>query len=192
MRYDDGDQGIVWNSSTIPNGKGYTNINMQKEWLNGQPGNDSTSGQNMTLYLQPNNQSAPTKGPTISLVVDPSTLPPVLIPKLPARLGLEIGLPIGVAAALVIILALWCSVRKHQRSWRDVRGHGKDYMARRARRRGKSGKEGSIQLEDYNSSRGEDAFSDEPYTGGSGNAFRDEIAKQREEDDRFRPMVHSY
>jgi len=192
MRYDDGDQGVVWNSSMVPNVQGYVNINMHKEWLEGQPGNDSTSGQNMTLYLQPNNQSAPAKGPTLSLVVDPSTLPPVLIPKLPTRLGLEIGLPIGVVAALIIILAILCGMRKHQRSWRDVKGHGKDYMARRARRRGRAGKEGGIQLEDYNSPQEQDAFSNEPYTGGSGNAFRDEIAKQREEDDRLRPMVHSY
>ncbi len=192
LRYDDGDQGVVWNSSVIPSGKGYMNINMHKEWLQGQAGNDSASGQNMTLYVQPNNQSAPAKGPTISLVVDPSTLAPVLIPKLPARLGLEIGLPIGVVAALIIILAIWCGMRKHQRSWRDVKGHGQDYMARRARRRKRAGKEGSIQLEDYNSSRDKDTFSDEPYIGGSGNAFRDEIAKQREEDDRYRPTVHSY
>lgn len=192
MRYDGEDQGVVWNSSMIHDGKGYMNINMHKEWLHGQPGNDSTSGQNMTLYLQPNNESAPAKGPTISLVVDPSTLPPVLFQKLPARLGLEIGLPIGLVAALIIILAIWCAMRKHQRSWRDVKGHGKDYMARRARRRERAGRAGSIQLEDYNSPHKQDAFSDEPYIGGSGNAFRDEIAKQREEDDRFRPTIHSY
>ena len=179
----------------IQHGTGYLNLNMDRAWLKGQPGNDSTSGQNMTLYLQSDPENAPqnfTKGPTISLVVDPSTLPRILIPKLPKRLGLEIGLPIGLVAALIIFLALWCNMKRHDRSWRDVGGHGKEYMARRARRRGRAGKEGAIQLEDYGSPRRQDAFSDEPYTGGSGNAFRDEIAKQRAEDDRYRPTVHSY
>ena len=176
----------------MPHGNGYVNLNMDKAWLKGQPGNDSTSGQNMTLYLQSDPQGNLTKGPMISLVVNPSSLPRVLIPKLPSRLGLEIGLPIGVVAALIIIFALWCGMKRNHRSWRDVRGHGKDYMARRARRRGRADKEGSIQLEDYGSSRPHDAFSDEPYTGGGSNAFRDEIAKQRAEDDRFRPTVHSY
>ena len=65
-------------------------------------------------------------------------------------------------------------------------------MARRARRRGRGHKEGIIQLEDYKSPRDDEAFSDESYTGGSGNAFRDEITRQRADDDRFRPTVHSY
>lgn len=183
------------NSTLLNPGAGYLNLYMDEKWLNGRAGNDSTSGQNMTLYLQSDPVNAPgnlTKGPTISLVVNPSTLPRVRIPRLPNRLGLEIGLPIGVAAALIIILALWCGSKRHNRSWRDVRGHGKEYMARRARRRGRAAKEGAIQLESYGSPRGQDAFSDEPYIGGSGNAFRDEIAKQRAEDDRFRPTIYSY
>ena len=195
VRYDDGTQDVVWNSSLLPNGKGYVNINMDKTWLLGQQGNDSRSGQNMTFYLQSDAQVESqniTKGPTISLVVDPSSLPRILIPKLPNRLGLEIGAPIGIFAALIIVLAIWCGMRKHDRSWGDIKGHGKDYMARRARRRGLSSKEGGIQLEDYGSSRGPDAFSDEPHLVGSGNAFRDEIAKQRGEDDRYRPTVYSY
>ena len=195
LRYDDGTQDVVWNSSLIEPLHGYVNINMQEAWLNGKPGNDSSSGQNMTLYLQSDPLHSPgniTKGPSISLVVNPKTLPRVLIPKLPARLGLEIGLPIGVVAAFIIIIALWCGSKRHNKSWGDLRGHGKDYMARRARRRGVPGKEGAIQLEDYGSPRGQDSFSDEPYSGGTGNAFRDEIAKQREEDDRYRPTVHSY
>ena len=168
---------------------------MDKAWLKGQPGNDSTSGQNMTLYMQwdpENNPQNVTKGPTISLVVNPKTLPRVRIPKLPAKYGLEIGLPIGLVAVLIIILALLCNMKRHNQSWTGIRGHSKEYMARRARRRGRATKEGGIQLENYNSHRGQEAFSDEPYVGGSGNAFRDEIAKQRAEDERYRPTVHSY
>ncbi|KAL6712795.1 hypothetical protein ACLMJK_009636 [Lecanora helva] len=195
IRYDDGAPDEVWNSSIVQQGIGYANLYMDKAWLKGQPGNDSTSGQNMTLYMQwdpENNPQNVTKGPTISLVVNPATLPRIPIPKLPSRLGLEIGLPVGLVAALFIIVALWCSMKRTDRSWRDVRGHGKEYMARRARRRGRAAKEGAIQLEDYKSPQSHEAFSDEPYVGGSGNAFRDEIAKQRAEDDRYRPTVHSY
>ena len=191
LAYNDEQRGVVWNSSTIPNGKGYININMDKSWLIGAPGNDSTSGQNLTFYLNSGVQNN-TKGPMISLVVDPSNLPPVLIPKLPSKLGVEIGLPIGVAAALLIILALWCAMRRQNRSWRDIKGHGADYMARRARKRGRAKKEGGIQLEEYNYPQQQDAFSDEPYTGGSGNAFRDEVARQREEDDRSRTYIRSF
>lgn len=195
LKYDDGDQNVVWNASLVPNKKGYANINMDKSWLLGSPGNDSTSGQNMTFYLVSNPENAAqnsTKGPMISLTVNPSTLPRVLLPKLSNKLGMEIGLPIGLVAALIIILAIWCGMRKHDRSWKDIRGHGQDYYHRRARRRGRAGKDGGIQLEAYNSPRGQDDFSDEPYTGGTGNAFRDEVARQREEDDRYRPTVHSY
>ena len=195
MRYAEGGKEEVWSSSLYTNGQGYANINMQKEWLKGQPGNDSTSGQNLTMHLisDPEGSNSTTKdGPLISLVVDPSTLPKVLIPKLPAKYGYEIGLPIGIVAALIIILALWCGCRKHQRSWKDIKGHGKDYMAKRARKRGGLGKEGGIQLEDYSAPRAKNPFTDEPYIGGTGNAFRDEVARQREEDDRFRPTVYSY
>ena len=189
-RYENEPQDVVWNSSLIPNGKGYVNVNMDKAWLMGAPGNDSTSGQNITFYLISGVQD-PVKGPMISLVVNPSTLPPVLLPKIPSKYGMEIGLPIGLVAALLIVLAIVCGMKKHERSWSAVRGHGKDYMARRARRRGGAGKEGGIPLQDYNYPQ-KDAFSDEPYTGGTGNAFRDEVARQREEDDRSRSYVTSF
>ena len=176
-RYENEPQDVVWNSSLIPNGKGYVNVNMDKAWLMGAPGNDSTSGQNITFYLISGVQN-PVKGPMISLVVNPFTLPPVLLPKIPSKYGMEIGLPIGLVAALLIVLAIVCGMKKHERSWSAVRGHGKDYMAR-------------IPLQDYNYPQ-KDAFSDEPYTGGTGNAFRDEVARQREEDDRSRSYVTSF
>lgn len=133
-----------------------------------------------------------TMGPMISLVVNPATLPRVLLPKLPTKYGLEVGLPVGIVAAMLIILAIWCGMRKHDRSWKDIKGHGKDYMSRRQRRRGRKGKDGGIQLEEMSHPRNQDAFSDEPYTGGSGNAFRDEVARQREEDDRYRGNITSF
>ena len=189
-RYDNDPQDVVWNSSLIPNGKGYVNVNMDKAWLRGAPGNDSTSGQNITFYLISGVQN-PVKGPGISLVVNPSTLPLVLVQKVPSKYGMEIGLPIGLVAALLIVLAIVCGMRKQDRSWSVIRSHGKDYMAKRARKRGRAGKEGGIQLEEYHYPQ-KDAFSDEPYTGGTGNAFRDEVARQRQEDDRSRSYVTSY
>ena len=164
---------------------------MDKSWLMGAAGNDSSSGQNMTFYIQSGAQD-PKEGPMISLVVNPKTLPPVQFHKIPAKYGLEIGLPIGVAAAILIVLALWCVMRRNNRTWSDIKGHGADYMAKRSRKRGRVGKDGGIQLEEYNRPRRQDAFSDEPYTGGSGNAFRDEVARQREEDDRLRSYVTSF
>ena len=201
LQYDDGSKEIIWTSLNSTNGtispQGYCNINMEKVWLQGAPGNDSTSGQNLTFFLANGVTNDNlfgknmTKGPQISLVINPDSLPKVPIPRLPARFGLEIGLPIGVAAALIIILAFWCNMRKSHRTWSAVKGHSKDYMARRSRRRGRPEK-GAIQLEDMRQPKGDDAFSDEPYTGGSGNAFRDEVARQRDEDERWRTHVTSY
>ena len=164
---------------------------MEKAWLKGASGNNSASGQNITFYLINGGQS-PVKGPMISLVINPSTLPRVLLPKIASKYGMEIGLPIGLAAALLIIFALICGMRRHNSSWKHIRGHGRDYMAKRARRRGRAGKDGAIQLGEYKYPQQGNTFSDEPYTGGSGNAFRDEVARQREEDDRSRSYVTSF
>ena len=191
LKYDGNQQGIVWNSTQGSKQEGYANINMDKSWLMGAPGNDSSSGQNLTFYLYsgPGNVST---GPMISLVTDPHDLPPLQFHKLPKKYGIEIGIPVGLVAALIIILAIWCGMRKHQRNWKDIRSSGHDYMQKRQRRRGRVGKDGGIQLEEMRHPRDQDAFSDEPYTGGSGNAFRDEVARQREEDDRYRTNITSF
>ena len=49
-------------------------------------------------------------------------------------------------------------MKKH--AWSEVRGHSRDYMAKRARRKGRLEKDGAIQLDEYNRG-GEEAFSDE-------------------------------
>ena len=51
-------------------------------------------------------------------------------------------------------------------------------MAKRARRKGKGG---DIALDDYGSQPSLTGYTDQPLQGG--NAFRDEVARQREEDD---------
>ena len=154
---------------------------MSKDWLKGASGNDSDLGQNMTLFMisEPLGGVNITKpGPQISLVVDPHTLPRVPIKNIPSKYGLEIGLPIGLVALLFICLGICCGIRKNNNHHRSIRGVSKDYMAKRARRRGKGG---DIALEDY-----ADQYTDQPLKGGgavTGNAFRDEVARQRAEDD---------
>ncbi|MCJ1457199.1 hypothetical protein MMC28_007566 [Mycoblastus sanguinarius] len=195
LRYADGSQDVAWSSPLTLHGTGYVNVNMNKDWLLGAPGNDTTSGQNLTMFLGSSAES-PVKGPTISLTVNPRTLPRVLIPKISNKYGLEIGLPVGIVGALMVIFAIWCGMRKHDRSWKDIGHTGKDYMARRRRRGGGGrrggGKGGDIQLNDWETSPNGDQFTDEPYQGGSKNAFRDEIKRQREEDDGLKRTVTSY
>jgi len=159
---------------------------MNKTWLLGAPGNDTTSGQNMTLFLisTPAGEPNITKpGPILSLTVDPKTLPPVVIPKIASKYGLEIGLPIGVVALILILLGLWCGVRKSSRNHRSIKLAGKDYMARRARKRRLGG---DVPLEEYDNGifNKQDQYTDQPVTGGAGeNVFRQEVARQRDEDD---------
>ena len=120
-------------------------------------------------------------GPSISLVVDPATLPPVPISKISSKYGLQIGLPVGLIGVVLIIMSIWCGIRRNHRHHRSIRGVSKGYMAKRARRRGRSG---DIALDEYYGSQpgsGSGEYTDQPLKGG-GNAFRDEVARQREED----------
>lgn len=192
LTYITADQQVAWYSPNVANVRGYVNVYMDKDWLLGASGNDTSLGQNLTFSListPAGGQNTSKLGPMISLTVDPKTLPRVLIPKIDSIYGLEIGLPIAIVAVILIILGIWCGMRKH--AWSDVRGHSRDYMARRARRRGRLEKDGAIQLDEYDRS-GQDAFSDEPYQGGSNNAFQEEIRRQRFEDDNLKRTVSSF
>ena len=166
---------------------GYHDIEMSEDWLQGAAGNDSTSGQNLTVILisEPAGDAPPIihPGPAVSLVKDPATLPRIKIQHLPEKYGLEIGLPVGLAALCIIFLSICCAARRSRRGWEDMRGLGKDYMARRQRRRPHK-KAGDIQLDEMDMGSGEltPRYEDQPVSGG-GNVFRDEIRRQREEDD---------
>jgi len=173
--------GTVWTSERTPNQQGFVDILMVKDWLHGASGNYSDVGQNITFYLnsQPiGGGNIKHNGPMISLVKDPATLPLIKIPvpHFVKKYGVEIGVPVGVVGFLLIVLGLYCAIRKSNRHHRNIKMIGKDYTAKRARRRGKGG---DIQLEDY---RNDDHYTDQPVRGGE-NAFRQEIARQREEDD---------
>ena len=65
---------------------------------------------------------------------------------------------IRIVAVILIFLGIWCGMKKH--AWSEVRGHSRDYMVRRARRKGRPEKDGAIQLDEYDRG-GQDAFSDE-------------------------------
>ena len=185
----------------VPSYYGYQNITMDEVWLRGADGNSSWSGQNITLILisqPPGDAEAIIKsGPMISLARNPKTLPPVVIPKIPNKYGLEIGLPIGLAALVIIILSVCCAVKKNNRRFKDLRGSlTKDYMSRRSRRGGGGrrggGKRGDWDEDDVELSptAGPGGYTDEPVKGGQ-NAFRDEIRRQREEDDQSMKRTYS-
>ena len=181
--------GNAWKSDPISNTRGFANVEMSKDWLKGASGNDSTSGQNMTLNIL----STPfggtenkVDGPLVALIINPALIPKYPIKNIPNKYGLEIGLPIGLVALFFILLGICCGIRKNNRHHRSIRGVSKDYMAKRARKRGNRG---DIQLEDY----GGEGYQDQPVKGGSGNVFRDEVAKQRAEDDQsLRRFPSSY
>ena len=140
--YNDTALGNATVTEGVPAYRGYQDITIDEAWLKGADGNSSWSGQNVTLMMVSDvpNGLPPvnvTSGPTIALVKNPKTLPPVLIPKLPNKYGLEIGLPVGLVAVIVILLAICCAVRKNNGRFRDLKGSmTKDYMSRRARRGG--------------------------------------------------------
>lgn len=166
---------------------------MDEAWLQGAAGNSSRSGQNMTLVLisEPAGgvPAIVKSGPFISLAKNPKTLPPVLIPKIPNKYGLEIGLPIGLVGLIIIILSVCCAVKRNNGHFRDVQSSlTKDYMSRRSRRGG-GGRRGGGQGGEWNAddmelspTSGPGGYTDEPVKGGQ-NAFRDEIRRQRDEDD---------
>ena len=164
---------------------------MLREYLLDQAGNDTDSASNLTFILvstPPDGAENRTSGPIINLTLDPNTLPKILVPNpIPTKKGLEIGLPIGLVAFVIIALSLCCAIRRSKRNWREMRHYGKDYMRKRAMRKaGKRGDRG-IELNDYDfdsSTARADRFEDEPTRGG--NAFRDEIERQKEEEYRNR------
>lgn len=168
---------------------------MDESWLKGAAGNDSDFGQNMTIVLIVDPAGDPPEivatGPRISLVRDPKSLPKVHYKKLSSKYGLEVGLPVALIAFIIIVLSLCCAYRKRGHSLREARGIGRDYMAKRARRRGHKG--GDIQLDEMEMGPEdmEAKYTDQPVKGG-GNAFQDEIRRQREEDDALKKQVTSY
>ena len=177
--YADQSLGNAWKSESIPNIRGYANVQMSNDWLKGASGNNTQTGRNMTLNLLSTpfgGEENKIPGPAVILVINPALIPKRPIKHISNKYGLEIGLPIGLVAILLILLGICCAIRKNNKAHRSIKGVSQDYMAKRSRRRGKSG---DVALEDL----GNDGYHDAPVSGGSGNAFRDEISKQRAEDD---------
>ena len=165
---------------------------MLRDYLLKEAGNDTDSSVNLTFTListPAGGADNRTSGPTIHLTLDPNTLPRIKVPPaIPKRIGFEIGLPIGLVALVVIALSICCAVRRSKRNWSHVGNYGKDYMRKRASRRG-GRKSNAIELNEYDfdsSTARTDRFEDEPTRGG--NAFRGEIERQKEEEFRNRPQ----
>lgn len=176
--------GNVTVSDPIGAYQGYHNIEFEEAWLKGADGNDTSSGQNMTVSMISTADNGSVQifpGPSISLIRDPKSLPLYPWPKISNKYGMEIGLPIGLVALVIIILSCCYARKKRGSHLRDVRLIGQDYMAKRARRRGF--KNQGIQLDQMDAKDDmSPRYTDQPVKGGS-NAFRDEIRRQRQEDD---------
>lgn len=196
LAYDDPSLGNATVSNSTNFYLGFQYFELDEAWLQGADGNSSWSGQNLTVNLisTPPDGGADivSPGPQIYLVRDPKSLPIIHYKKLAPKYGLEIGLPIGLIALIIIALSVWCAARRSNRQFASVRGAGRDYMARRARRRGHSRK-GDIQLEemDMGTEDSNPRYTDQPVRGG-GNAFRDEIRRQQEGDDSSVKHMTSY
>ena len=201
LQYNDTTLGNATITDETPSFFGYQNITMDVAWLRGADGNSSWSGQNITLVMisQPAGGGPPIvkPGPMISLARNPKTLPKIILPKISNKYGLEIGLPIGLAALIIIILSVCCACRKNNGRFRDLQASAtKDYMSRRARRGGGGrrggGKGGDWDADDLELSTadGNGGYSDVPVKGGQ-NAFRDEVQRQREEDDQSIKRTYS-
>lgn len=166
---------------------------MLNDFLRGHAGKDTDTASNLTFHLISTplgGEANKTIGPIIHLTLDPDTLPKLPIPDMvPKKLGFQIGLPIGLVASILIGLSIWCAIRKNKRRWREVRHHGSDYIKKRTGKR-RATKAQNIELSDYDfdsSTARAERFEDEPTRGG-GNAFRDEIERQKQEEWRNRPQ----
>ena len=193
IQYDDTSLGNATVGDPVPAYLGYYDFEMPEDWLHGAAGNDSTTGQNLTVIMisdpaGPEIAEIVDPGPKVSLVRDPASLPKEQFKKLPSKYGLEVGLPIGLVALIILLLSLCCAVKRNNKQFQSIRGVGKDYMARRDRRRGRKG--GDIQLDEMDVGT-EDRYMDQPVKGGE-NVFRDEIRRQRKEDDEARRNVTSF
>ena len=176
---------IIYNSTSTPNVYGFLNIYMNHDWLGEHSGNYTRDGVNLTFVLVSEPVGAPlnsSTGPVTTLTLNPHSLPRLRLPNpIPARKGFEIGLPIALVALLIVALSIYCGIRRHRTKWASMRHYGKDYMRKRAQKRGKKD---VIELSDYDfdSNTRAERFEDEPTVGGErGNEFRDEIERQREQ-----------
>ncbi|KAL8822439.1 MAG: hypothetical protein Q9191_006825 [Dirinaria sp. TL-2023a] len=206
---DSGDGDFPRWDQTVPNEKGYVEVSMDAEWLNGQTRN------NLSIWidnLEPDGSRKQVSGPVVALIsrptpsVSPSNTPTPAPPaphKSSNKLGMEVGIPLGLAFLLALFVGLFLGMRRSGRGRgyianraRNFRGHGTAQLTgdefRTARRRGESFKDEPVQDVELQPRRGharEDSmgtFMDSPTSGGLGdvrrqetNAFRAELARQR-------------
>ncbi|KAG7005557.1 hypothetical protein G7Y79_00019g047370 [Physcia stellaris] len=170
---------LLYTSKNVANIYGSITLEMLHEYLLNQAGNDTDSASNLTFTLVSTPAGGTenrTSGPIINLTLDPSTLPKIHVTNpIPTKKGLEIGLPIG-------LVAFQAQLEGDATLRERLHAEASD-------EKGRQGGDRGIELNDYDfdsSAARADKFEDEPTRGG--NAFRDEIERQKEEEYRSRPQ----
>ena len=190
----------AWQSDPTRNDMGFVIISIDQAWLQNSPRNNLTF-QIVNQDASPSEHAIELKGPTISVTNAPAQhLAPGPTTQMPSKLGIEVGIPVAFGVFLLVVGGLWIGMRKHRKiDVGGVMGKNKGYGAgqsRRQRMRGnpggiRLGKKGGIRLGEREvdgqftddlagdmelQPRGGDGFSNQPTRG---NAFRDEIQRQR-------------
>jgi hypothetical protein len=191
----------------VPKEKTFVTIKMEKDWL--QDFSNNTLEFALVSYVTASDHTRPAfEGPTIYLSEKAAThFKPPPHTKLPDKLSLLIGLPVGLGALLIVLFGLYCGMKKHRHiDVAAIMGKRKGYGTGKSRRQ-RLGKKGAIRLEEREvlqtrapgaRTAGEDdeirgvprvrghareeslgSLVSDGGHGRQGNAFREEIEKQR-------------
>lgn len=192
----------AWTSEGVPKEKSFVTVTMDKVWL--QEFSNNTLEFALVSYITASDHTNPPyEGPTIFLSEKAAThFKPPPHTKLPDKLSLLIGLPVGLGALLVVLFGLFYGMKKHRHiDVTKILSKRKGYGVGKSRRQ-RLGKKGAIRLEEREvlhtrAPRGDDEIMGVPPVRGhareeslgslvsdggngrQGNAFRDEIEKQR-------------
>jgi len=198
---------VAWSSPRTLNNYGYVTMTMDSAWLQGQPRNNLTLNI-IQLDPTPDHRASSRIGPIVSLINKPvQHYPPSPPTKPPGKLGLLVGLPVAFGFFLFVLLGLLFGMRKHRKiGLGSVMGSRKGYGVGKSRRQ-RVGNKGAIRLGEREAGAPDTEFRDEPTRGVElqqrqhareeslddlvsspteqtdhrrhGNAFRDEISRQR-------------
>lgn len=178
--------------TNISNSVGFAQIRMDEKWLrDGKP-------TNLTVFITSshNGSKKPSSGPTVVLVPDKGEdLTPE---KKVNKVGLGVGIPFAFGAVAIIALGAFCCIRKRRRASGGYMGNKSRAMpvdeddfadggaGMRGTGRFRDEPSGGLELQDRSTRGrgGEDSLGSLASTptedfGGRGNAFRDEISRQR-------------
>ena len=187
----------ILTSLNATNYQGSVFLNMSSAWLKGQP----TANLTLSLIVNQDEKPKPFDGPTFTLLstsssADSSHSASSSAPSSSKKLGEKVGLPIGLVFFIIAVVAVALFVCFRRRKGKGY-GAGKSLRQRvgsvtgsRGHRRGASFHDepaGGVELRDRNRGAtpedswdwGSPVSSPRGNAGGGGNAFRDEIQRQR-------------